>query len=54
MTEPSTPETPRPPAEFTDDTPTPPSGLSIEARQWQQDDQEDVRELDFNQFRTDR
>lgn len=57
MTEPSTPEDPateRDHTPFTDENPTPPSGLSIEARQWQQDDEEDVRQLDFSQYRSDR
>lgn len=57
MTEPSTPQDPaneRDQAPFIDENPTPPSGLSIEARQWQQADDEDVRSLDFNQYRSDR
>lgn len=41
------------PEEFTDETPTPPHGLSLDAREWQNTD-EDVRDLDFTKFRTDR
>jgi hypothetical protein len=40
--------------EYIEETPTPPSGLSLEARDWQLSDDEDVQELDFNQFRSDR